>query len=154
MVVVWGSIVYKIVPKEIPVTGDEGSSIRNTFNTTGKAKKQGLLDTFDIVVGTRDPFLDKSIIYEPKFAKSSENSFTTAGRNLNKHSKKNWPSILYIGYVHSEGKSPTALIRVNEKLYRKKVKDTFDGLTLLQTNTDSILVGFIGGRKKYFAKKD
>lgn len=154
LVVVWGSIVYKFVPKEIPITGYERSSIINNLKTTGTGEKKGLLDTFDIVVGSRDPFLDKAIIYEPTFAKLSENTFTNTGRNQNKNSKKNWPSILYIGYVQSDGKSSTALIRVNEKLYRKKVKDTFDGLTLLQKNKDSILVELEGGYKKYFVKKD
>lgn len=150
---IWGSLIYKVVSNSKSVTEND-PSISVETKSPNRITEKDLVDSFNIIVGTRDPFLDRAIISRPKFEKSSEHPLRKRGSIQNKISNKNWPSVIYVGYVKRDGQSPTALIRVNEKLYRKKIKDTFDGLKLLKTNSDSIFVELIGGGKKYFVKKD
>lgn len=152
LIIILGSIINKIIPRKTPHIIDSNYQIGESFPNTLEESKSS--DTFSIKIAARDPFLDKTTSNYSSAKKISSQSSKASKKRNGPVSKKTWPSLIYLGYVESKGNSKTALLRLNNRLLRKKTKDTFKGVTLLKIYKDSILVDFMGRDEKYFFREE
>lgn len=107
-------------------------------------------DTFSICHIDRDPFLNKeNRVITASFTQNTYFKSTVIKRKLKpvitKHIEiLNWPLITYHGYINSKDQNNELLILVNidKKLYKLKLNEQSEGITLKKIFKDSIELDF------------
>lgn len=145
-VVVYGAIAYKYFGGG--TKGDLQSIPLNLATNTAPEliKKE---HSFKLELTNRDPFLDKT--YRRKLASQKRSTQPSSNILPKKQVFVKWPPIQYLGYAKSSSKKdPTAILRVNGKLHRKR-KGGFvnKDLKIVEIYEDSIALS-LKSKKKYF----
>jgi len=138
---IWGIVIYKLFGG---IFTTKQSAVMNEYNMPITEFDFGhQKDTFLLAGFNRDPFLGKKI----KSRNSNSNHFvkkdnkSSYRKKVNNHSiDKPWPKIEYLGFVkEKEGKDPLLLLKVNDRLFRKKASVfEFDNVRVINFYKDSI----------------
>jgi len=153
---VWGIVASKTLSQYFFLKKNNFSSDKTNYKLTiPKIQK----DTFTINPITRDPFLNTkktlntSIDLSPKIDYFKKPALKKNDQNENLKQKEilNWPSISYHGYINSREQNGELLILVNidKKLYKLKLNEKKEGITLKKIFKDSIQLDF-NKEKKIF----
>lgn len=146
LIIIWGLVIYKYFGSH--------KAPKTNHDDVASIKYQGLgynieKDTFELKFGDRNPF---GILNAVK-----KNSVVKKARIKPKThfvAKKNvaWPNIIYYGYVKGgQSTTPLILIKIGDKLYRKRERETVNDLILEKTFDDSLKVS-LNGEKKIIKK--
>lgn len=137
LIVIWGGVFYKYFGGKKHSDGrlNVVSSISNYKHDYTVAK-----DTFQLKLIDRDPFGVHN-----KFKRKSKvkTRITKPKKNIKQKVKKNivWPTITYHGFVKGEHNATRLiLVKINNKLYRKREQQTVEDITLTKAYNDSLIV--------------
>ena len=114
-------------------------------------------DTFSLDQITRDPFLNKessiaiSVSTQTQYFKKSTLKKKAANEIVEQKEVILWPFISYHGYINSKDRNNEVLIlvNINKKLYKLKLNEQSEGVTLKKVYKDSIELNF-NREKKIF----
>lgn len=146
----WGNVAYKALSQYF--FSDEDTFAATTYNSKNDfviSEK----DTFVLEPINRDPFLDKTLISNKetsviKTVRSKISKPTT----VKPVDKRPFPIINYYGYIKSkQKKDELILLKINGKLKRLRVDETFEGLKIKKVFNDSIVI-VANGETKSFRK--
>ncbi|NMH85966.1 hypothetical protein [Flavivirga algicola] len=141
LIVIWGAVIYKYFGKSNTVE----VGVENKVSSTNYQPKYNITkDTFLLEIINKTPFkASKNLKKKATVVKKAK---TIVKKIPKKHVKKTnvtWPDISYHGFVKGDKKSTRlVLLKINKKLYRKREKETVDGLTLIKAYNDSLWVSF------------
>lgn len=126
------------------------------FNTVNS--NQINKDTFLLENITRDPFINKqnqssAPLVTINYPKISNRKFkTSSSPNIKLKKYINWPSIFYHGYIQSKvNNEQLILVKINEVLYKLRINEAAEGVTLKKVYKDS--VEFIFNKEKKIIPK-
>jgi len=142
---IWGAVFWKHFIK--PKTEVAAMSVISpvAYNTKFSIPK----DTFDLEI-TNNPF-KTATLKRPVVSARKSNAVKKKVKPVNKV----WPSIQYYGFVkRSQNTTRLALIKVSNKLYRKREQESFNDLKLLKAYNDSIIITFNGDKKTIYRVDD
>lgn len=139
LIIIWGSLFYKYFGGE--KHSERRLEVANSmldYNYNYTIAK----DTFQLKLTGRDPFgISSKIKREPK----AKAPITKPVKKTKPIVKKNivWPTITYHGFVKGQHKTTRLiLVKINNKLYRKREQETVDEITLTKAYNDSLIVSF------------
>ena len=136
LVAIWGGVIYKYFVKKDTVLPD------NAIQSKGMAIDYTIAkDTFVLQLNNRDPFKAS------KRRRAQSNTTQQGKANGNRTTKPKqtlvWPNIQYYGFVKStENKTRMALVKINNRLHRKREQQIIDDVKLVKAYSDSIIVLF------------
>lgn len=139
---IWGSVLYKYFGKSsvIVLPFSNGSNVTNN-----SASHTILRDSFVLILNDKDPFRISPRRNAPVQIKELPRL------DLKKKIVSqliDWPKISYYGFVKGEQKSTKlVLIKINNKLSRKRENEKFEDVTIVKAFSDSIIVLFNKERK-------
>ncbi len=144
LLIIWGSVFYKYF-------GNKKSSLKNVealdFTSNYKQNYMVAKDTFTLELIERDPFgasVSIQKINQPKKSVRKPKSVTKPAV------KKNivWPTITYHGFVKGESNTTRLiLLKINNRLYRKREKEIVNDITLVKAYNDSLIVSLNNNNK-------
>lgn len=137
LVFIWGSVLYKYFGSK---SFDVQTSSDMALISPAKANFSVAKDSFVLILNDKDPFgISKRRNKPPEISKPSN-------LGLKKKSEpKNvvWPSISYYGFVRGEQKATRlVLIKVNNRVWRKRETEKIDEVTIVKAFSDSVIVSF------------
>ena len=136
LVIIWGSVFYKYF-------GDKKSLEKNQYAINLEPnynKDYGIAkDTFLLKLIDRDPFgvsrVKRVNISKPLTKKATKKVKLTLKKSMV------WPAISYHGFVKSEHSATRLiLLKIDNKVYRKREKEIVSGVTLVKVYNDSLIV--------------
>jgi hypothetical protein len=115
-------------------------------------------DTFQMENSIRDPFLnkqDQSMVPNTKKIYSKSLNIKKKVYPVVKAKEYiNWPAISYHGYIQSKANNEELiLVKINEKMFKLKINEEVEGVTLKKVYKDSIEFIF-NKEKKIIQKKE
>ena len=137
LIFIWGSVVYKYFVKKAVDTADSNNipvmaSTNMDFTVTR--------DSFELVLNDKDPFGISKRRPNPIDVKK------TSHIDLSKKlvpKNDTWPKISYYGFVRGQQKSTKlVLIKVNNKLSRKRETENIEEVSILKAYSDSVIVSY------------
>lgn len=136
LVAIWGGVIYKyFIKKKI-------AAPENALHSKGMAIDYTIAkDTFVLQLNSRDPFKAS----KRRRTQSNTTPQTKSSTNRAKQPKKTlvWPNIQYYGFVKSApNKTRKALVKINNRLHRKREREVIDEVKLVKAYSDSIIVMF------------
>lgn len=142
LLIIWGSVIYKYFGNKTIVI--HPNAITNT--PLNKANLTIVKDTFNLNIIAEDPF---RISKKKALVKAVNTSISKNGSVKKKlPTTVNWPSISYYGFVKGEQKdTKLVLIKINNRLYRKRELNTINDVTIVKAYSDSITVSFNKNKK-------
>lgn len=152
LVIIWGSVIYKYFGKQ---THSQIASEFVSSNHNYKNDYKMVKDTFKLELINSNPFkasnkVKKRVAHGA--AKLAQKKNTKKAPN-----KANivWPTITYHGFVMGENKSrPLILLKINNRLYRKREKEIQNEVLLIKAYNDSLIVSFNNTKKTIQKKHD
>lgn len=142
LIVIWGSVIYKYFGKQHTNSkSQEFVDASMPFEYNSKMTK----DTFKLELINTNPFkvlkkIKTSIVSKPSLPKKTQKKV------VNPIIK--WPTITYHGFVKGDGKTTRLiLLKIENKLYRKREKETIKEVTLIKAHNDSLIVMFNNSKK-------
>jgi len=135
---IWGILLYQILGKR------HFDVQQFTPHIESQDSQEFLIikDTFELVKLSRDPFL--GLVYERKKNKQSNTVVKKKKVNTNTVTIK-IPRLQYLGYVKGEKYSnPLILIRIDNKLYKKRLNSKVKDVYLKEASKDSLVIIFNG----------
>ncbi|WP_281239370.1 MULTISPECIES: hypothetical protein [Flavobacterium] len=154
---VWGLVASKTLKQYFFLD----KKIKHTKNYNSNLKiNQINKDTFTINHINRDPFLNKeSRIINASLVQNTHFKSIIIKKKLKPEIIKhveilNWPLISYHGYINSKDRKDELLILVNidKKLYKLKLNEQSEGITVKKVYKDSIELDFNKARKIFRLK--
>jgi hypothetical protein len=137
LIVIWGGVIYKHFGRSIVVKGTPENISGQLLDIT---KKNFVKDTFQLHLTNKNPF---------KTAKPSSHTKPKAiTKPLIKvkpkaRTKPKWPNMTYHGFVKgNKNNTRLVLLKIDNKLYRKREKETIKGITLIKVYNDSLKVSY------------
>ncbi|WP_269234874.1 hypothetical protein [Flavobacterium flavigenum] len=140
----WGTVGYRALYRQFADSEITNSIQDQKYNV---AIKQINKDTFKLEKINRDPFLNKEFQNTAIIAVSKKTiSHNTVKKVMvqpvpKKQANISWPSLQYYGYLKSKDKE-LVLLKIDSKLYKLKLNETQNGLTIRKKYKDSIEVTF------------
>lgn len=151
----WGTVGYKAINNYFFFKKAE---VKPASFNAGISNRQINKDTFRIETLARDPFLNKQGQEMVSVTKKYEAKPSGVGNKqviqfIKPMEYINWPSISYYGYIKSkENNEELILVKINDKLYKIRINDQIEGITLKKVYKDSIEFNF-NKEKKTIQKK-
>jgi len=137
LVIIWGSIINKYFGKK---TTDNNMVALNPLISNYTYSQEMSKDTFQLKLINTNPF--KASIKKNK-SKMVLNNNMQKKKNLKKGTDKNvpWPTISYHGFVKGEDKkTKLVILKVNNRLYRKREKEKINELLVVKAYKDSLII--------------
>ena len=115
--------------------------------TSNYSKKYNIFkDTFELKLNELDPFRISGKIIKTPVVNKVEISPKTTVKPI--HKNVVWPSITYHGFVKSEGETTRLiLLKINNKLFKKRENETIADITLIKAYNDSLIVSLNNTKK-------
>ena len=137
LLIIWVGVFYKYF-------GNKNTSIKNTgvSNFTSNYKQNYMIvkDTFKLELIERNPFDASYKIRKTTIPKTSVNKKIKTKKTIVKKSIV-WPTITYHGFVKGESKATRLiLLKIDNRLYRKREKERVKDITLVKAYNDSLVV--------------
>lgn len=150
VVFIYGSIVIKC-SKNNNLSSDT-NAIAN-LNSNYSADRKMVKDTFQLNITQTSPFGVSKKRKTYRNSNAQNQSSNTKKRTPRSSSNSEiWPKINYYGFVKSEKKSTRlVLVKIGDRLYRKREKEEIDQIRIEKAYSDSLLVSF--NRSKKMIKK-
>jgi hypothetical protein len=149
----WGTVGYKAINNYF---FSEKLAIKTIDFNSALNVAQINKDTFHMVSIMRDPFLNKQeCVYDPvSVTRMSDSRPSKIKKNIaapilkSRQEYINWPSIYYYGYIKSKVKNEELiLVKINEIMYKLRINEQVEGVTLMKVYKDSIEFNFNRTRK-------
>ncbi|WP_346882334.1 hypothetical protein [uncultured Algibacter sp.] len=144
LVVIWGSLIYKYFGNSTSL--DQGVYSENIgVNIT---KDYGIAkDTFKLKLATRDPFgVSRPYTIKTNTKPSIKKQASAKKPVINKPLA--WPTITYHGFVKANNSvTPLILLKINNRVYKKREKDIVNDITLVKSYNDSLIVSLNNNKK-------
>ena len=139
LILIWGGVFYKYFGSKKQSDGS-----LKVANLTQNYKHDYVIrkDTFQLKLIDRDPF---GISGKIKRTRKTKTPITKPKKKLKPIVKKNpvWPTITYHGFVKGQHKTTRLiLVKINNKLYRKREREMVDDIILTKAYNDSLIVSF------------
>ena len=142
--IIWGGVFYKYFggSKSSKKNIEAIDSISNYEQVYNIAK-----DTFQLELMERDPFgisdgIKKKIPTEKPVNKPKVIVKPVVNKSMV------WPTITYHGFVKGESKTtPLVLLKIDNRLYRKRERETVDNIILVKAYSDSLIVSLNNNTK-------
>ncbi len=145
LVVIWGAVIYKYFGKSSSINDTMGNDLAST---NYKPKYTITKDTFLLEIVNKTPFKASKIVKKKVIQTKPKK---TTKKNVVKPVKKinmTWPDISYHGFVKGKNKSTRLiLLKIDNRLYRKRESQTINNLTLIKAYSDSLVVSFNSTKK-------
>lgn len=138
LLVIWGAVIYKHFGKS---PKSHGELLNQPFESVTKNESQSFKDTFKLKITNKNPFKTTK-----KTRQISSNDSKTVIKKARATkttviSKETWPKISYHGYVKGDRKSTKlVLLKVDNKLYRKRENETVHDIILMKAYNDSLII--------------
>ncbi len=148
VIAIWGLLGYRIYKKVYP---DNDFFIPTTNDFV--LEKNTAIDSFQLLVNYRDPFLGNKIKQrqQPISTERQVNvGKPTKNFNLTKPKKATFPKLSYKGSIYLDSGRKVALISFNKHMVNLGLGESFEEITLLAIQEDSIRLGFKGQEKTFF----
>lgn len=149
----WGTVGYKAINNYF---FSEKLAIKTiNFNSVLNAAQINK-DTFHMESVMRDPFLNKQErVHNPvSVTRMSHSRPSKIKKNIaapivkSRQEYINWPSISYYGYIKSKvNNEELILVKINEMMYKLRINEQVEGVTLMKVYKDSIEFNFNSTRK-------
>ena len=140
LTLLWGSIIYKYAG-HLFGQNDQQNLARDFTSANLKIPQK---DTFQLSPIARDPFLGQQI-----YAKTDKKNIPRVlSRSVKAVVEKEpvyveFPSINYYGYIKSSSKEKQlVLVKINNSLFKLKVGQVQDGVSIFAATKDSVIVIF------------
>ena len=152
VLLLWGSVIYKSLNNYFFADKSLSAASKNYTANQFKIIEK---DTFRLENLTRDPFLNKSSVIKknkpigksnvaPKKATEKKSIPVTAATAT-------FPSVSYYGYIKSkEKKDELIIIKINNKLQKVRINETFEGLKIKKIFKDSIYISNNSETRTFF----
>lgn len=142
LVIIWGSVFYKYF-------GNKGTLDKKLYSSnlvSNNIKEYGIAkDTFKLNLINRDPFGVSKKVKKMALSKPIK---TLKVKHITKKSKPLWPTITYHGFVKGKNKSTRLiLLKINNRLYRKREKQEINNIGLVKAYDDSLIVALNNTKK-------
>lgn len=139
LIVIWSSVVYKYFgnTQSLSVPADATAAVSPV-----RLDYEVIKDTFHLDLTDRDPFdASKKIKRRVAVAKSIKRTKPT--KDLKQKKITTWPTLTYHGFVKGENsKTRLILLKIDNRLYRKRERETVQNITLVKAYKDSLKVTF------------
>lgn len=152
VLLLWGSVIYKSLSNYLFADKNLSAASKNYTANQFKIIEK---DTFKLENLTRDPFLNKSSVI--KKDKPTGKSYAAPKKATEKKSipataaTAPFPSVSYYGYIKSkEKKDELIIIKINNKLKKVRINETFEGLKIKKIFKDSIYISNNSETKTFF----
>ncbi len=137
LLLIWGGVIYKFFGK-----AKHNTAVNTVSNVVAhhKPKYTANRDTFKLDIKNKNPF--KTSRY---YVETNKNTPQKSKKSVKKTTALpiKWPSITYHGFVKSPNKSKMLiLVKVDQKVYRKREKDVVKDIKLEKAYSDSLVVSF------------
>lgn len=154
-VLVWGIILYRII-KAVDVSAEQDPYKPHLKEVPGKpVAKQ---DTFQLILGYRDPFLPRRKAAKVEVKRSALTASAQKQRSQ-PHATQSvvipvqWPAVSYQGFVENKRtKTKIAMLKIGEHDQLLDEGDVALGIKVLSVYADSIQLSF--GKEVKFIKKN
>ncbi len=140
LVIVYGSVIKKCAgfgdstPDTVLVTTSTPNYIKDAFEVK---------DTFNLNLNKRDPFDSSNRKFKYVSNKTEESKKPQVYSKKPVDKNLSWPTISYHGFVKSSrNATKLAIIKINNKLYRKREKENFENIKIVKAYKDSVIVSF------------
>ncbi|MFK8101600.1 MAG: hypothetical protein AB8G15_03715 [Saprospiraceae bacterium] len=148
VIAIWGLLGYRIYKKVYP---DNDFFIPPTSNFA--LEENIAADSFQLLVNYRDPFLEDKIKQRQKPTKPERQVNVlqpTKKFNVAKSKKVTFPKLTYKGSIYLESGRKVALVSFNKQMVNLGLGESFEEITLLAIQEDSIRLRFEGQEKTFF----
>lgn len=144
--VVWSLVFYKYFIKKAESNLETGAS---SLVVNQKIDFNIEKDVFNLTLNDRDPFK-----VSKNFKRKTNHKDKTKQRFVKPvTAKKNWPKIEYYGFIKgNNNNTKLAILKINNKIYRKRENQEIQELKIKKAYSDSILIAF-GKALKTIKKK-
>lgn len=146
LLLIWGNVIYKYfgnANKSVSIPVISKTEIKPNLNYNIER------DTFKLVLNNRDPFKASKPLKNTKRAIAP-----TVKKTPIKKTNITWPKIAYFGFVKGKQNSTKlALIKINNKLYRKREREKTASITIKKVYSDSISLTFNNDTKIFKRNK-
>lgn len=143
LIIIWSSVIYKYF-------GGKKASVKNVESISAANYKQDYImakDTFSLKLIDRDPFGVSGRVIKRVESTKPINSPKSIVKPAVKKSIV-WPTIIYHGFVKGESNDTRMiLLKIDNRLYRKREKETVNDITLVKAYNDSLTVLFNDNNK-------
>lgn len=143
LIIIWGAVGYKYFGNSTEASKEDSSTEAKFFYENLYVVSK---DTFLLKLTDRDPFG----IYRKAKKKAIKSSVKKAISILKPVQNKKivWPKITYHGFVKNNSRNtPLILLKVNNRLYKKREKEIVSKMTLLKAYNDSLVLSLNGNIK-------
>lgn len=146
LIVIWGSVIYKYFGKQ---SDKQLTSEYVNSNHNYQYDYKMVRDTFKLKLTNPNPFKASKKTLKTRTVKANNKPTKKkqVKNNVSK-AKTTWPLITYHGFVKGDKKATRLiLLKINNRLYRKREKETIKGVSLIKAYNDSLLVSFNNSKK-------
>lgn len=138
LIVIWGSVIFKYFGRS---KGVVNTNIEIVSNLNYGQNYATVKDTFNLEIKNNDPFKVSKHITKPPL--KTESSKPAPKVNVIKPVTVNWPNITYHGFVKGDNNTTRLiLLKVDNKLYKKREKEMIADLTIITAHSDSLIISF------------
>lgn len=151
----WGTVGFRVVNRHF--TSNE-ETIENSLQKNSFTLKLINKDTFILEKIDRDPFLNKQFQAENTVFRKIISNFpsikkTTVSKSPLNTPTLSWPELIYYGYIGSKEKNEElVLLKIDSKLCKLKLNESYNGLIVKKKYKDSIEV-FFNSQKRIIKSK-
>ena len=144
LIIIWGSVIYKYF-------GGNKASVKNveTISSAANYKQDYIMakDTFSLKLIDRDPFgVSGRVVKRVESTKPVSSTKSIVKPAVKKSIV--WPTIIYHGFVKgASNDTRMILLKIDNRLYRKREKETVNDITLVKAYNDSLTVLFNDNNK-------
>lgn len=141
----WGTVGFRVVNRHF-ISNNE--TIENSLQKNNFTLKLIDKDTFKLEKVDRDPFLNKQFQTENTTSKRIVSNFSpikkaTVPKAPTTDQALSWPQLIYYGYIGSkEKKEELVLLKIDSKLCKLKLNESYNGVIVKKKYKDSIEVFF------------
>lgn len=154
----WAYNIYRTVENYQIKVENQDLQVSNNFSFSPIVFNK---DSFDLVLADVDPFLKGSSRWkrENTYGSSdnnnqSQSSQRTVVKSDPKPTSQKWPDISYFGYVKNRDQEKTScLLSLNNKMLRLSSGDEYDGITVMATYRDSVILVLNNSKKTVLIKE-
>ncbi len=140
LVIIWGSVIIKYFGTSKGVLNTPKEMVSNI---SGNKNYETVRDTFKLDIQNKDPFKVTKPIENKTPIKTALPKPIQKQVRVDKPVAIHWPSITYHGFVKGDHNTTRLiLLKVDNKLYKKREKEMIADLTIIKAHSDSLLVSF------------
>ena len=136
VLIIWGGVFWKYFGHK----GTPNEIMEYSDITVNKQNYNIIKDTFSLHLASRDPFEISQRVIRTGNKHQIENKPKPVTKPKPKENVV-WPTITYHGFVKGENNDTRLiLLKVENRLYRKREKETIKDITLIKAFNDSLVV--------------